>query len=146
MLDSTALLSNARDAYTAGVQGQLQNQARGNAVLDEEQARQAAEQFESFFIGQMLEYMHTDVDGQGMFGGGHAEDVWRSMLNQEYGKEKSKSGSLGIADAVMRSLLAAQGDATTGPKAPPLESAQNDTPTAKVPVAAAIAQYSERMN
>lgn len=122
MLDSAALLSSARDAYTAGMQGRLQNQTKGNSGMNEQQVRQAAEQFESFFIGQMLEHMHTDVDGQGLFGGGHAEDVWRSMLNQEYGKEIAKSSSLGIADSVMRSLIQAQSNATTGQQAPPMES------------------------
>ena len=91
--------------------------------MDEQQASTAAKQFEAFFIGQMLEYMHTDVDGQGLFGGGHSEDMWRSMLNQEYDNEIAKNGPIGIADAVMRSLLAAQSEATTGQNAPPVAQA-----------------------
>ena len=142
MLDSAALLSSAQDSYTISMQNRLHSQNKPDQYLSAEQARQAADQFESFFIGQMLEYMHTDVNGQGYFGGGHAEDVWRSMLNQEYGKEIAKSSSLGIADAVMRSLLSTQEKASNlSPMANPAASSSDTTP-----VATAVAQYSKRMN
>lgn len=141
MIDSAALLSQASDSYTSGLQGSLAAQGKLNG-MDEEQAKKTAAEFESFFLGQMLEYMNTDIDGQGMFGGGHAEDVWRSMLNQEYGKEIAKSSSLGVADAVMRSMLQAQGDATTG------SSSKKDVESGDgslVSPAAAAASY-QRMN
>lgn len=139
MIDTSALLSQATDAYTGGLQGSLTNQAKVSG-LNEEQAKKAAEQFESFFLGQMLEYMNSDIDGQGMFGGGHAEDVWRSMLNQEYGKEIAKSSSLGVADAVMRSMLQAQGEIMTSPTA----KTKADPAMMVSPVAAAAAY--ERVN
>ncbi|MEQ8735011.1 MAG: rod-binding protein [Rhodospirillaceae bacterium] len=110
MLDPAALLSQASDAYSAGTQNRVSGQASAKNAMTEEQARAAGKEFESFFIGQMLEYMNTDIDSGGMFGGGHAEDVWRSMLNQEYGKEMVKSGSIGIADAVMKSLIQSQNE------------------------------------
>lgn len=111
MIDPASLLSQASDAYNAGAQNRIASQATAKGAMTEEQARAAGKEFESFFIGQMLEYMSTDIDPNGTFGGGHAEDVWRSMLNQEYAKEMVKSGSLGIADAVMRSLIDTQDQA-----------------------------------
>lgn len=152
MIDSSALLSQATSAYTGGLQSSVAGQANVRG-LSEEQAKKAAEQFESFFLGQMLEYMNTDIDGQGMFGGGHAEDVWRSMLNQEYGKEIAKSSSLGVADAVMRSMLQAQGESTSkdsAARAPSVgvsAAANSIVSPADAPVtpAAAAASY-ERMN
>jgi len=145
MLDSAALLSSAQETYTTALQNRLQSQTEPGQYSTAERTREAAEQFESFFIGQMLEYMHTGVSGQGYFGGGHAEDVWRSMLNQEYGKEIAKSSSLGVADAVMRSLLSNQEQASNlPPMTKPLASANTSKDT--TPVAAAVAQYSERMN
>jgi len=108
MIDSAAILTNARDAYSLGIQNQLQGQTKVAGSMTEQQARAAGEQFEAFFIGQMVELMHTDTEGDGMFSGGHAENVWKSMLNQEYGKEIAKSNPLGIADAVVRSLLQTQ--------------------------------------
>lgn len=67
--------------------------------------RKAAEQFEAFFLSQTMEQMHSGIATDGMFGGGHAEKVFRSMLFDEYGKLTAKTGGIGIADAVMRSML-----------------------------------------
>lgn len=110
MIDSSALLTQATDSYAAGAQTRATAQSQNNNGMSEEQARKASKDFESFFIGQMLEYMNTDIKTDGLFGGGHSEEVWRSMLNQEYGKEIAKSNSIGVSDAVMRSLLQAQGE------------------------------------
>ena len=71
-------------------------------------ARRAAEDFEAFFVSQMLENMFKGVKTDGMFGGGQGEDAYRPLLFQEYGKIVAKQGGIGIADAVMRELLQAQ--------------------------------------
>lgn len=138
MMDAAALMSQARDAYSAGMQNRFSTQAGRTSDMNIEQAREAGAQFEAFFIGQMFEYMNTGLDGDSYFSGGHAEDMWRSMLNQEYGKEMAKSGSLGIADAVARSLIQAQADATadrgTPAMAPP--PAEFDQSTLSAPAAA----------
>lgn len=124
MLDATALMGQAQDAYAAGMQNKFSHLNGGKGKMTEEQAYEAGKQFEAFFIGQMFEYMNTDLDGgSSYFGGGHAEEMWRSMLNQEYGKEVAKSNSLGIAESVMRSLIQVQSDATAGNKAPPMAAA-----------------------
>jgi len=47
---------------------------------DPKVARQAAEKFEAFFIGQYLEYMFAGIRTDGMFGGGNAENIYRSMM------------------------------------------------------------------
>ncbi|GAA0601732.1 rod-binding protein [Caenispirillum bisanense] len=70
-----------------------------------EQARKAAEEFEAMFIGQMLQHMFSGIETNPDFGGGAGEDMWRSVLVDQYGKEISKNGGIGIADAVMRTLL-----------------------------------------
>jgi len=136
MLDPAALLSQASDAYSAGTQNRVAGQAKAKTEMTEEQARAAGKEFESFFIGQMLEYMNTDIETDGMFGGGHAEDVWRSMLNQEYGKEMVKSGTIGIADAVMRSLIQSQNETAPG-SATPSSAAAAAATAAALPASAA---------
>jgi hypothetical protein len=40
-----------------------------------------------------------------MFGGGSGEDVYKSLLTQEYGKIVARTGGLGIADAVQREII-----------------------------------------
>ncbi len=71
-------------------------------------ARQAAEEFESFFVAKMLEHMFVGVSTEAPFGGGNGERIWRSFLIDKYGDLIAKTGGFGIADAVERQLLRAQ--------------------------------------
>ncbi|HRQ61624.1 MAG TPA: rod-binding protein [Alphaproteobacteria bacterium] len=43
-----------------------------------------------------------------LFGGGKGEEVFKSLLLQEYGKLTAKTGKIGIADAVQNELIKLQ--------------------------------------
>lgn len=73
-----------------------------------EEAGKAAGDFESVFLSQMLAPMWAGAGEDNYMGGGSAEDTYHSMLVNEYGKLLSKSGGLGIADAVKREMLKMQ--------------------------------------
>ena len=73
-----------------------------------------AENFEAFFITKMMESMFEGISTDGMFGGGYAEKIYRSMLLDEYGKAMAKTGSIGVKDEVMRSILEMQEMETNG--------------------------------
>ncbi len=73
-----------------------------------EKAREAAEEFEAFFLSQFLNTMTSGLQTDGMFGGGESEKVFRSMLNEEYAKTISRQNGIGVADAVFREMLAMQ--------------------------------------
>ena len=73
-------------------------------------AYKAAQDFESVFLGQMVAQMYTGLDAQGTFGGGFAEETYRSLLYQELGRQMSASGGVGIADAVYAEMVKLQGD------------------------------------
>ncbi len=79
-----------------------------SATSSPEKAKAAAESFEAFFIGQYLEHMFAGIRTDGMFGGGQGENVFRSMMMQEYGKTIAARGGLGIADSVYKSILQMQ--------------------------------------
>lgn len=72
------------------------------------QARKAAEDFESVFLGTLLEGMITGLNTDMPGGGGKSEKMYRSMLAGEYAKEISANGGLGIAEHVYREILAVQ--------------------------------------
>ena len=52
--------------------------------------------------------MFEGISTDGMFGGGNGEKVFRSLLINEYGKAMAKTGTVGIADYVMKSILEMQ--------------------------------------
>lgn len=72
------------------------------------QARETAEDFEAFFLTRTMESMFEGISTDGMFGGGHAEKIYRSMLLNEYGKVMAKTGTVGVADSVMDTIIQMQ--------------------------------------
>jgi peptidoglycan hydrolase FlgJ len=70
--------------------------------------KQAAEDFESLFMGIVLKSMRNTVNKSGLIDGGHAEEVYGSMLDDEYSKMMSAQRHTGIADEIERFLLESQ--------------------------------------
>lgn len=105
-MDALGTTATADTVLWAARQPKPANLAR---PVDEAEARKAAKEFEAVFVTQMLQHMFTDIETDGLFGGGHAEQMYRSMLLDEYGKMIANRGNgIGIADAVARSLLSHQ--------------------------------------
>lgn len=109
-MDSVSLIG--QNAFTTALSKQGQASTAGLSAADQKKVKKAAQDFEAFFVGQMMESMTEGLETNAYFGGGHGEEMWRSMLNQEYGKEVAKSGRLGIASSVMTSMLRAQEERT----------------------------------
>lgn len=85
-----------------------QPSAPGRAsAMPTDEVRQAAQEFESLLIGQILHGLMDSLSGPGMLGEGK-DEVYASMLQDEYARLISRSGGIGIADVVMRELLKAQ--------------------------------------
>jgi flagellar protein FlgJ len=82
--------------------------AGSRSRMDPAAAGKAAQDFEAFFIGSMLESMFQGIKTDSLFGGGSGEDMFKSLQVQEYGKAIAKSGGLGIADTVKREMLKLQ--------------------------------------
>lgn len=85
----------------SAIQGKL-------APAKQSKAHAAAQDFEAVFLNSMFQNMFTGIGGEGPFGGSGAVGVWRSMLTDEYAKSFAKSGGVGIADQVYRTLIAQQ--------------------------------------
>jgi flagellar protein FlgJ len=78
------------------------------APLNLATARAAARQFEGHALGALLQPMFEGISARGPFGGGAAEEMWRPMLVAEFGKVMAAAGGVGLADAVLRQMIAAQ--------------------------------------
>lgn len=102
------------DALTANTLFDLAQTQAGTAKLDADLAkssakatsmREAAEKFEAVFVNTMLESMFAGIETDGLFGGGHGEKVYRSMLNEQYANQIAKSGGIGIADQLYAEMI-----------------------------------------
>jgi len=56
----------------------------------------------------MLAPMFEGISDDDTFGGGPGEDIYRSMMVEEYGKSIAKAGGFGLSDAVQREILRLQ--------------------------------------
>lgn len=78
---------------------------RKTKSMNKTEIRDTAESFESMVMSQFLGQMFTDLDTDGPFGGGKGEEIFRSLMVDEYSKGMAQRGGIGIADMVEKQLL-----------------------------------------
>lgn len=109
----TTPLSSAATSVTAQSLQQIPTQ-NGKALSPAElsKIRDTAEQFEAMFMSEMMNHMNEGSQVDPMFGGGKGEEMFRSMLTQEYGKLSAKSHSgIGLADSIQKAMIDMQASA-----------------------------------
>jgi len=83
--------------------------SNGGAGLTEKQrlqAKKVAQDFEALFIGMMMKSMRSTVGKDTLTGGGHGEEVYRSMLDQAYAEASVKrGGGMGIAKIIEKDII-----------------------------------------
>ena len=79
--------------------------ATANAAV----AGKAAKEFESVFISQFLGSMFSGISTDGPTGGGEGEEMFRSLMIDQYGKQIAAQGGFGLASAVQAQLLKNEG-------------------------------------
>ena len=65
---------------------------------------EVARNFESLFINEIMKNMRKTLPQDGLLNKGFANNVFNSMLDQEYAQIASRSGQFGLADAIARQL------------------------------------------
>ncbi len=78
------------------------------AAPKESDGARAARDFEAAFLAQAVDEM-LKTTKTGMFGGGHAEDTWRSFLARAVADQIAAEGGTGIARSVRGAIDAYQG-------------------------------------
>jgi Rod binding domain-containing protein len=73
-------------------------------------AKEQSREFESVFLSTVLAQMFATLEeGSGPLGAqGAGGETWRSFLTDEYAKEITNAGGIGIADSIMRELISLQ--------------------------------------
>lgn len=84
---------------------------RAKAGLSADKLREvdeAAKNFEAMFIGEMLKPMFETVATDEVFGGGEAEDTWKGLMVEEYGKQITRAGGIGLSDDIKAKMIEMQ--------------------------------------
>ncbi|MBL6939854.1 MAG: rod-binding protein [Alphaproteobacteria bacterium] len=70
--------------------------------------KKVAQQFEGVFISQFLGEMFSGIQTDGPFGGGQGEEMFRSLMIDEYGRQIATQGGFGLSAAIQREMLKMQ--------------------------------------
>ncbi len=71
-------------------------------------AHDQAMEFESVFLTTFVQQMFSGIETDGPFGGGQSEEIYRSMMAEEYATTIARAGGVGIADHVYAEILKSQ--------------------------------------
>ncbi|HEY9843935.1 MAG: rod-binding protein [Candidatus Sericytochromatia bacterium] len=66
--------------------------------------KKAIQQFESFFIAEMMKEMRKTVPDSGLFGHGQEENMMRDMLDEEWANQMANGRGIGLAKVLYRQL------------------------------------------
>ncbi|ANA41237.1 MULTISPECIES: rod-binding protein [Geobacter] len=111
------------DAETARAR-QLASRA-GKVEQERMAAKKVAREFEAVFIGMMLKSMRDTVGKDDLTGGGRGEEIFRSMLDQEYATACAASGGLGLAPLIEQQILPRETQPSVVPAAKPAADEKN---------------------
>jgi flagellar protein FlgJ len=75
------------------------------AAVPPDRMRAQAEELEGVFLNTLMSTMFSSIDSEGEFGGGFAEETWRSMQSEQYSAAMAASGGIGLADQLVQELL-----------------------------------------
>ena len=71
-------------------------------------AKKAAQDFEAVFLNEFLGSMFQGIKTDGPLGGGPGEDMFRSLLLDQYSRSLANQGGFGLANVVQRQLISLQ--------------------------------------
>jgi Rod binding domain-containing protein len=83
-------------------------QLKGEAARDPSKAvRQTAEQFEDYFIQQMMKTMRESIEKSDLVEGGNIE-MYQDLMDKEVSLSMAKRGGMGLADMLERQMNQSQ--------------------------------------
>ena len=82
--------------------------SKPGSKLSAAQMMNSARDFEAVFATQMMTPMFDGLEVNPMFGGGKGEEMFRTVLLDEYGKQMGQNDSLHMADQLASAMLKVQ--------------------------------------
>jgi flagellar protein FlgJ len=109
-MDTTAtkMIPDSSDTAAAKARQLQRQKLSGDGLSDKQrlQAKKVSQDFEALVVGMMLKSMRETVGKDKLTGGGHGEEVYRSMLDQEYAAVSVKrGGGMGLAKMIEKDII-----------------------------------------
>ena len=99
--------------------------APATSVNTLEYMRTKAQELEGIFLNTLVKEMFSSVKSEGEIGSSYAQETWRGMQSEQFAAAMARSGGIGIADQIMRSLISQQERASAPAANPALATSIN---------------------
>ena len=105
-IQSTIAMAQQGLLASAPKPGRVGDSQSGNKIsTSDAKADWAAKEYESVFISQFLGSMFSGIQTDTLTGGGQGEEMFRSLMINEYGKAFEHRGGFGLAAQMKAQLL-----------------------------------------
>lgn len=107
-MNMTAAIPDASDGFADKarlLERRSSGEAAGLTEKQRQQAKKVSQDFEALFVGMMMKSMRATVGKDKLTGGGHGEEAYMSMLDQEYASASAKGGGLGLARIIEKDII-----------------------------------------
>jgi len=85
--------------------GQLITDKAKQLSTSQKALKEAAVQFESLFIQQMLKEMRNTVPESDLFGKRNAEKLFQSLYDEQLAIEMAQSGGIGLSEMIYKQMV-----------------------------------------
>ena len=73
-------------------------------IIKEKKLRKACADFEAIMLNQLLSTARQSMPEGGLFGGGHAEEMYRSMQDEELSKHLTQGKGMGLGELLFQQI------------------------------------------
>lgn len=112
MMDKAII--DAIDSHATGLQPLQLKKMGASADKDTIAARRVAREFEALMVNEMLKSMRASLGKDALTEGGRGEEIYRSMLDQEYAQAIASQGTLGLSRLIEEQLIKKEEPTTSG--------------------------------
>jgi flagellar protein FlgJ len=102
---------NTNMLHTSAMQQQKQKTDAFEKILkkaskqeEPKELMNACKQFETYFVHQLLKEMRSTIQPGGLVEKSRGEEIFEDMLDEEYAKNASEAGGIGLADMLYKQL------------------------------------------
>jgi flagellar protein FlgJ len=107
-IGGSAIAALQNQKVTAPQAGNMAGGTLGKMPANSAAIDKTAASFENVFISQMLGSMFSGISTDGLTGGGQGEEMFRSLMIDQYSAGIEKQGGLGLAASVKSTMLKMQ--------------------------------------
>ncbi|MGE5422407.1 MAG: rod-binding protein [Ignavibacteriales bacterium] len=101
---NNSIMSSQAQSDISKMQSMQKSMTKVLSEKDEKRLKESCQEFEAIFVSELLKSMRATIPKGGMMGENFGQDVFQSMLDDEYSKKVSETKSIGLADMMFQQM------------------------------------------